>query len=1159
MSCFSNEFNKSKEFLSLSESINTLNAPVGAIGLSDVAKCFLIHSICEQGQKAFVITPDEATAVKVQECLKELQDGVLFYPSREFTFVEVAGVSHEFEHIRLGVLSRILNGDFTAVVMSVNAACQYTMPPEELKKRSFSISVNDTVNESELEKKLIAAGYSRFDQVEGKSQFAVRGGILDVFPPYLDEPVRMELWGDTVDTISSFDIDTQRRTNTLDTIKITPANEVLFENNDELIEKIETVAKSLKGKAIKAREKLYADCDRLRDGIHLTCLDKYLPVCYKSNGIFNYFSGKLFVVESARVKEKCKKQERLNIEELKWFVEDGTLCKGLDKFALNFDELISLYEESNAVYMDSLPRSSFDTPVKHLANFTVQSFNAWSGTLSQLKEELFGLVKGGYTVCIMAGTSRAGKALAEDINDMGYDAVFYEKRPQKFQPKAVNIITGTMLAGFQFSGIKFALLTHSKSNQSSKKHKKVSSKNAIHSLDELSVGDYIVHNIHGIGIFDGIHALEINKVKKDYIKISYAKGDTLYVPVTQLDLVSKYIGPREDSRVKVNRLGSGDWKKTKAKVRSSVKDMAKELIALYAKRMNTKGFAFSEDSDLQRDFEMRFEYDETDDQLRCSDEIKRDMERKSPMDRLLCGDVGFGKTEVALRAVFKCISDGKQCAILVPTTVLAMQHFQTAQKRFEPYPVHVEMISRFVSQTKQKEVIKRLADGNVDVLIGTHKLLGKGIKFKDLGLLIVDEEQRFGVAQKEKIKEKFPKVDVLTLSATPIPRTLNMAMSGIRDMSLLEEAPGERHPVQTYVIEYDSEIITEALEREINRGGQCYYLHNNVETIEHKAMQIKKALPDARVGIGHGKMTEEQLSAVWKQLINGEIDILVCTTIIETGVDVPNCNTLIIENADRMGLAQLHQIRGRVGRSSRRAYAYFTFTRGRELSDIATRRLEAIREYTEFGSGFKIAMRDLEIRGAGSLLGNRQHGHMEAVGYDMYLKLLEEAVAIEKGEILEDEPEEKDCLIDVAIDAHIPEDYIVSTSQRLAMYKRIANVKSDADAKDVYAELTDRFGPPPSAVWGLVEIALLRNMAMRLDIKEIVQRNESLLLYSYDVDIRMVAIINAFMKGRVTLSAGKKPYVAVKLSPDESTLETLEETLRLMLKAKEHGKNPTDS
>lgn len=1154
MSCFSEEFNKSKDFISLSKSIDSLNAPVGAIGLSDITKCFAIHALCEKGDKAFVITPDEATAVKMQESLSQLQEGVLLYPSRELTFVEVAGVSREFEHIRLGVLSRILQGDYSAVVLSANAACQYTMPPSVLEKRSFLISAGDEINVSTLEEKLTLAGYVRYDQVDGTSQFAVRGGIIDIFPPYLDEPVRIEMWGDNVDTISSFDIYTQRRSKSLDEISITPANEVLFDSAEKLADQIEKVAKSLKGKAIKAREKLYDDCDKLRNGTTLNCLDKYLPLCYESKGIFDYFEGRLFVVESGRVKEKCQKQERLNLEDLKWFVEDGTLCKGLDKFGLDFSELTDMYAQNNAIYMDSLPRGSFDTPVKHLADFTVQSFNAWSGTLSQLKDELFGLVKGGYTVCIMAGTTRAGRALAEDIRDMGYDAVFFEKYPAQFQQKAVNVVTGTMMAGFQFSQIKFALLTHSKSSQSSKKHKKASSKNAIHSLDELNVGDYIVHNIHGIGIFEGINALEINKVKKDYIKISYAKGDTLYVPVTQLDLVSKYIGPKEDTRVKINRLGSPEWKKTKAKVRSSVKDMAKELIALYAKRMSTKGFSFSPDSDLQRDFELRFEYDETDDQLRCSEEIKHDMERTAPMDRLLCGDVGFGKTEVALRAVFKCIADGKQCAILVPTTVLAMQHFKTALKRFEPYAVNVEMISRFVTPSKQKDILKRLAEGNVDVLIGTHKLLGKSINFKDLGLLIVDEEQRFGVAQKEKIKEKFPRVDVLTLSATPIPRTLNMAMSGIRDMSLLEEAPGERQPVQTYVVEYDNEILVEAMEREINRGGQCYYLHNNVETIEHKAMAIKKALPDARVGIGHGKMTEEQLSTVWNQLLNGEIDILVCTTIIETGVDVPNCNTLIIENADRMGLAQLHQIRGRVGRSSRRAYAYFTFTRGKELTDIATRRLEAIREYTEFGSGFKIAMRDLEIRGAGSLLGNRQHGHMEAVGYDMYLKLLEEAVAMEKGELREEELEEKECLIDVSIDAHIPETYIISTSQRLAMYKRIANIKNDEDANDVYDELTDRFGAPPSAVWGLIEIALLRNSAIALNITDVVQRNGSLLFYSPEVDIKTVAILNAFMKGRVTLSAGKRPYIAVKLTPEESNLETLSETLKLMKQAKEHIK-----
>lgn len=689
---------------------------------------------------------------------------------------------------------------------------------------------------------------------------------------------------------------------------------------------------------------------------------------------------------------------------------------------------------------------------------------------------------------------------------------------------------------------------HKIKSKPKKSTKKVSAKDAIHSLDELSPGDYIVHNVHGIGVFEGIHSLDIKGVKKDYIKISYAKGDTLYVPVTQLDLVSKYIGPNDDtSRVKISRLGSGDWQKAKAKVRASVQDMAKELIALYAKRMSTPGYAFSQDTDLQRDFELRFEYDETDDQLRCADEIKGDMEKSAPMDRLLCGDVGFGKTEVALRACFKCIGDGKQCAILVPTTVLAMQHFQTAVRRMEAYPVRIEMLSRFVSPTKQKQVLEDLAAGKVDLLVGTHRIISKDIKFKDLGLLVVDEEQRFGVAQKEKIKEKFPRVDVLTLSATPIPRTLNMAMSGIRDMSLLEEAPGDRRPVQTYVMEFDFGVLVEAMEKELSRGGQCYYLHNNIDTIDHVALQIKKSIPDATVGVAHGKMTEEQLSDVWEKLTNGEIDILVCTTIIETGVDVSNVNTLIIENADRMGLAQLHQIRGRVGRSSRRGYAYFTFVRGRELSEIATKRLEAIREYTEFGSGFKIAMRDLEIRGAGSLLGNRQHGHMESVGYEMYLKLLEEAVAEEKGERKPQE-REKECLIDLPVDAGIPTDYITSTPIRLEMYKTIANIRSDADANDVYDELTDRFGIPPAPVYGLVEIALMRNTAMKLGIYEIKQKGVAVNFLVEDVKVEYLVALNEKMRGRATFKSGVKPCISVRVD-NGNPIDTVRETLEILQNA----------
>lgn len=1146
MNCFTSILQKDNEYKLILDSISSHQLPMGAIGLPQINKLHTIAALCDDsGKKAFVITPDEASAVKAYEDLCQFSSGVLLYPQREFTFLDVEGISREFEHLRLGVLSKILKDDYSIIVASVGAACQLTMPPKALKKRSFTIYAGDTLNIDETINKLVLAGYSRFDQVDGTSQFSVRGGLIDIFPPGADEPVRIELWGDEIDSIAKFDVATQRRGAMVDKIDIIPATEVLFNSKEEQAKRIEELAKSLKGKAIKAREKLLEDCDRLNQGLNLHCNDKYLPLAYKSNGIFDYMGDNLlFVCESQKVKERCNSQHKLMLEDFKWLIDDGIICKGLDKYLLDFDELCDIYSNAGAIYLDSMPRGSFDTPVKKLASFKCQTFNAWTGIISQLKDELYPLIKTKYAVCIMAGTSRSAKALAYDLQELGFNANYYEKPPKEFLHGSISVLGGTISSGFQISACKFALITYSKISQSKKKHKRFSSKDAVHSLDELTVGDYIVHNIHGVGIFQGIHALDVGNVNKDYIKIGYAKGDTLYVPVTQLDLVSKYIGPKEDSKVKINSLGSGDWTRAKSKVRASLQDMAKELISLYSKRMSTKGFSFSGDTDMQRDFELRFEYEETDDQMRCIDEIKGDMERAHPMDRLLCGDVGFGKTEVALRACFKCIGDGKQCAILVPTTVLAMQHFQTAKKRMDNFPVKVEMLSRFVSPAKQKEVLENLKEGKVDLVIGTHRIFGNDIKFKDLGLLVIDEEQRFGVAQKEKIKERFPTVDVLTLSATPIPRTLNMAMSGIRDMSLLEEAPGDRKPIQTYVLEYDFGILVEAMDKELNRGGQCYFLHNDINSINHVARQIKKALPNANVGIAHGKMTEEELSEVWEKLINGEIDILVCTTIIETGVDVPNVNTLIIENADRLGLAQLHQIRGRVGRSSRRGYSYLTFKSGENLTEIAQKRLEAIREYTEFGAGFKIAMRDLEIRGAGSLLGNKQHGHIESVGYDMYIKLLEEAVAREKGEDVASE-KEQECLIDLPIDASIPKSYIASTPQRLDMYKTIANVRTQADADDVYDELTDRFGVPPMCVYGLVEIALLRNTALKLGIYKIKQIGVNVRFYLNDVKPEFLIMLNSKMRNRAKLNSGAETYLSIE-TIGGNTIETVKEVLNLL-------------
>ena len=751
-------------------------------------------------------------------------------------------------------------------------------------------------------------------------------------------------------------------------------------------------------------------------------------------------------------------------------------------------------------------------------------------------------MKTGFCCVVFAGTPRGAQALADDLRqDFSADLV---QDVSAITPGKIYVLEGTLSAGMEYPQLKLAIISHAKTGVSRTRAPKQKKGGHIKNLSDLNVGDYVVHVSHGIGIFEGIVKREIHGVVKDYIKIRYAGTDMLFVPVTQMDLVTKYIGGKEEGIVKLNKLNSAEWAKTRARVKKAVKDMADELIKLYAKREASKGYAFGQDTDWQNDFERRFPYDETDDQLRCIQEIKADMERPVPMDRLLCGDVGFGKTEVAIRAAFKCVMDGKQCAVLVPTTILAWQHYQTFRNRMEGFPVKVDILSRFRTPREQEQVLEELRRGQIDVIIGTHRLVQKDVKFKDLGLCIIDEEQRFGVKHKETFKEMRNNVDVLTLSATPIPRTLNMAMSGIRDMSTIEEAPQDRQPVQTYVMEHDWGILTQAMNKELRRGGQVFYLHNRVDTIDSCAATIQKLIPDATVVVAHGKMSEEQLSKVWKRLLDHEIDILVCTTIIETGVDVSNCNTLIIEDADRLGLSQLYQIRGRVGRSSRRAFAYLTVTKGKALTDVATKRLEAIREFTTFGSGFRIAMRDLEIRGAGNILGAQQHGHMEAVGYEMYLKMLSDAVAVAKGE--KPDTQATECQVDIRIGAHIPEDYIESLPQRIDIYKKIASVENDQDALDITDELIDRFGDPPESVKGLIDVSLLRNKAASLGIKEISQRTDSLLFYPEVVDMEAASRLAANLKGRVMLNAGAKPYLAVRVLKGEKPVDTMRLALDAM-------------
>lgn len=1148
MAAFKEALSKSPEYKELEKAIKGGKTPIGVLGLTAIHKAHLISSLCaEKSRKALVVMPDESSATKFCEDLKVFGLNALVYPERDFSFNGAQYRSHEYEQRRLKVLSNMLEGNLDVAVCSVEAAMQRTIPCKDLKKHSLTLKVGKDTPLERVLGVLTASGYTRCDMVEGVGQFSVRGGILDLFSPDSEMPVRIDFWGDTVESMSHFDIDSQRRTDKVEEFSVMPSTEILFSDDGELKEKIEEFSKTVKGKGSKkAKELLLSDIERLESGEKLTSEDKYLALAYESfSTVFDYAGEDCVTVicDSANVRERATNCVKLMNEEIKTLFDDGVLCNGLDKYYLTLAELFREYEKHKIVYFDNFARGSFDIPVKDLVSFTTTQLPVWNGKLDILLDDISPLLDKNSTVVVMGGTQKAAKTLADDLENEGVPALYFTFEPKEFPHGRVCVLQGAFSGGFAYPNDKFYVFTYGRSAMASKRRTKYNFKKGqgIHSLDELHKGDYVVHRMHGIGIFDGIQKLEVGKIVKDYIKIKYAKNDVLYVPVTQLDLVSKYIGPHEENGkgVKLNRIGGAEWEKTRNKVRAAVKDMADELIALYSKRRQSKGFAFSPDMDMQSDFERRFPYDETPDQLRSVDEIKGDMEKPYPMDRLLCGDVGFGKTEVALRAAFKCIADGKQCAILVPTTILALQHYRTLSTRFDGFPVEIEMLSRFRTPKEQEKIIKNIKRGSVDIIVGTHRLISKDIQFKDLGLLIVDEEQRFGVAQKEKLKEKFPYVDVLTLSATPIPRTLNMAMSGIRDMSVIEEAPQDRHPVQTYVIEQDMGVLAEAMEKELRRGGQVYYLYNRVEDIERKAAEIKEYLPEARIAVAHGKMAEDELSDIWRALLEGEIDILVCTTIIETGVDVSNCNTLIIEDADRLGLAQLHQIRGRVGRSARRASAYFTFKRGKELSEIAQKRLEAIREYTEFGSGFKIAMRDLEIRGAGNVLGAQQHGHMEAVGYDMYLELLGEAVSEEKGE--KPQKQKKDCLIDMQIDAHIPESYIDSVPQRLVIYRRIADICSLEDAEDVKDELLDRYGDIPNSVNGLIDISLLRNTASKYGVYEIGQKGRNVILYVNEIPTSMVLNLSSQLRGRVSVCDYGKKYISVKITEMQEPLDTLKE------------------
>ena len=1106
------------EYRSLLAAIDNGACPAAFSGLSAVHRAHFAAGIRQElNRPVVVVCADEGEAERMARDLAALSgEEVRTLSAREFTFHNAAVVSRQYEHRRLSTLRALAAGECPLLVCTVESILQRTIPKTLLTQAAQVVRMGERYDLGELAGTLAAAGYTRCEQVEGVGQFALRGGILDFFSPAHPKPVRVEFFGDEIDAMGLFDPDTQRRIENLGAAEILPAAEVLpqftpggygglLDGLDRLISQ----AKRRKGSETLV-QKLEEDRERLAASTAFPAMDRYIALIYPVMATAaDYFPEDAVVVlsESPRVAERGKSYLWQLGEDAKALMERGELAGELADFARTFEELTEVLADWPVCYLDAFTSSRYPQRPRTLLNLLTKQLPSYGASLETAVSDLAHYVSDGFrTVVLVSSEQRALNLQALLREQKMTTAVDFQLHELPGYGKAV-IAVGGLTAGMEYPVGRFAVLTEGQSLLGKKRRSKpVTNRQKLGSYADLSPGDLVVHEHHGVGRFLEMTKMTVDGVQKDYVKIAYAGADVLYVPATQLDLVSKYIGSGEDAQEtrKLSRLGGTDWEKAKTRAKKAVKDLAKGLIQLYAERQRQPGFAFSPDSPWMKEFEDEFEYAETDDQLRCIAEIKQDMEQARPMDRLLCGDVGYGKTEVAFRAIMKCVLDGKQAAILVPTTVLARQHYLTAKQRFAKHPVEIDVVSRFRTQTQMKDTLRRLEQGGIDLLIGTHRLFQKDVKFKDLGLLVIDEEQRFGVQHKEKLKELSKQVDVLTLSATPIPRTLNMALSGIRDMSTLEEPPMDRQPVQTYVLEHDWGVLSDAMRRELERGGQVYYLHNRVETITRTAARIKEMLgEDVAVAVAHGKMSQEELNDVMTRMSDGEVDVLVCTTIIETGIDIANANTLIIEDADHMGLAQLHQIRGRVGRSTRRAYAYLTYRRGKVLTEVASKRLGAIREFAEFGSGFKIAMRDLEIRGAGNVLGPEQSGFLLSVGYDMYLKLLEEAVLEERGE----KPERPtECAADLSVAASIPDRYVPSPEQRMDLYRRIAAIRSEADADDVMDELIDRYGDPPRTVNNLISVALLRADAARNGISQIDQGRQP-----------------EFLSGPVRSPAGERP------------------------------------
>ena len=1158
------------EYNKLIKDIEKNISPIATYGIVDENIGHILYALKEHiGRQTLLITYDEARGRKIYEDTINLGNkNVLLLPKKELLFYDIDAYSHERTNQRLGVVSKLVKGEDLTVVCSIEAILDKIMSKDTFIQYSKEIKFGDVIDLEKIMDLFISGGYERVTMVEEIGQFSIRGGILDFFSPDSDNPYRIELFDDEVDSIRTFDITSQRSVEILESAFIPPVKEILIlekyrediiKRLDKDLERALSKLKSNSSERETLENKFYKYKEDLLENQFISNRDMIIPFIPEEylTSIISYLKDDaiIYIDEPKRVEQRVNSmKEDFNLKFTDLY-EIGHLLPSHINMGYEYDQVLEDIKKNVCIVNSAILMGDDNFKPKSIYSFTTKSSQSYHNKMEILKEDIEHLKYRGYKIIILSGTEERGERLQQTLSDLGIDSSFIKNRDAEIKSSQVFITLGSVHGGFEYPDLKLIIISDKEVfGAGKKKSRKLSkkSKGKAISFSDLNVNDYVVHENHGIGRYEGVEQLDIQGIKKDYLTIRYKGQDKLYVPIDQMNLIQKYIGS-DTIKPKVNKLSSVEWARTKQKAKLAVEDMAQDLLLLYAKRETLKGYRFSEDGIWQRQFEDLFPYEETDGQLRSTAEIKKDMEGHKPMDRLLCGDVGYGKTEVALRAAFKAIADGKQVAILVPTTILAQQHYNTIMKRFGNFPMKVAMLSRFRSKAQQKVEIEGIRKGIVDIVVGTHRLLSKDILFKDLGLLIIDEEQRFGVKHKEVLKQLKESIDVLTLTATPIPRTLHMSLSGIRDMSVIEDPPEERYPVQTYVVEFNEQMIRDAVIKEVNRGGQVYFVYNRVDTIDTITSKLKALIPEASFAIGHGQMSEKELEKVMLGFLEKEFDVLVCTTIIETGLDIPNVNTIIIHDADKMGLSQLYQLRGRVGRANRIAYGYFTYEKNKVLSEVAEKRLRAIKEFTEFGSGFKIAMRDLEIRGAGNLLGLEQHGQIESIGYDLYVKFLNEAIRRLKGEVVEDLV---DTTIDLKVDGYIKARYIDDEEQKIEVYKKIAAIASMDEYSELIDELIDRFGDIPKEVENLMDISYIRSLGSKNKIKNIVQVSNEVIVEFTSTEKLSVDLLHNLSTDhgkRLSFNLSASPSFRLKIKSD-----VLIELKTLVEKINGFNHKPTD-